>query len=143
MTPRSVRNNNPGNLEATGDKWQGLMPHGMMSPEQAAEVRFCVFATPAYGFRALAKVLIKYNRFDKVDTLRQCMARFAPTTENDTASYLRAVCDYTGCGPDVHFGFKSAPNLQALCKAIAIHEAGGWFFTQSDLAEGVRMALAA
>jgi len=139
---RAVRNNNPGNIVADGDKWQGLTPRGMMTPEQAAEAHFCVFATPAYGFRALAKIFITYNRVDRVDTLRQAIKRFAPPSENDTDAYIRAVCNYTGNGPDDHFGFRSAPNLQALCKAVAIHECGGWFFSQSDLAEGVSRALA-
>lgn len=142
MIPVSVRLNNPGNIRIGSAAWQGLMPRSQMTPEQAAEKRFCVFVSPVMGFRALARLLINYNRLYGIDTLRAAISRFAPENENDTEAYLRAVCDYTKCGPDTHFGFKAAPNLQVLCKAISIHEAGGWFFTQSDLAEGVRLALA-
>ena len=139
MSVRAVRNNNPGNIRI-GEDWQGLMPPAEMTPEQAAEREFCVFKTPAYGFRAMACIFHAYQKKHGIRTLREAISRWAPPSENNTAAYIRAVCDATRYGPDEDFPFTGRPAQQmALLKAVSIHEAGGWFFSQSDLADGVRM----
>lgn len=137
---RAVRNNNPGNVRV-GAKWQGLMPREQMTPEQAAETAFCVFQSPEWGFRAMATIFKNYARLDKITTLRQAISRWAPPSENNTKAYVQSVADYTGCDPDKPFGFQSPANMASLCKAVSIHECGGWFFQQSDLMNGSQAAL--
>ena len=140
MTVRSVRNNNPLNIRI-GEKWQGLMPADQMTPEQAAEREFCVFKSPAYGFRAAAKLFANYRRLYGVSTIRDGIKRLAPPNENNTEAYIRSVCDYTAMKPDDVWPFPGRPAQQmAVLKACAIHEAGGWFFSLDDLSTGVRMA---
>lgn len=137
---RSVRNNNPGNVRI-GQPWQGLMSRDRMSAEQAAETQFCVFLTPAMGFRAMAEIFHTYYDKDNVRTLEQAISRWAPPTENNTVAYVEDVCAATGYTPDALFPFRGQPATQAsLLKAVSIHEAGGWFFTQEDLLTGVRAA---
>lgn len=140
-TIRAVRNNNPGNIRI-GANWQGLMPRASMTPDQAAETAFCVFSTPAFGFRAMATIFKNYARLDRVSTIRQAINRWAPPSENNTEAYVQSVADYTGCDPDKPFGFQSAANVSTLCKAVSIHECDGWYFAQSDLTQGVSSALA-
>lgn len=53
MTPRGIRNNNPGNLDNT-NPWQGLVAN-------PAEPRFATFKDPTWGVRALAVTLITYH----------------------------------------------------------------------------------
>ena len=138
--PRSVRNNNPGNILRTNIAWEGLQAPAQMAPEQQAEDRYCVFAAPKWGFRALAIDLnTKWHR--GLQTGRQIMAVYAPPNENDTGAYVAAVCRMMGVGPDDRLQLDDSAQLTSFCRAIAVHEAGGWFFSDDDLAEGVRMAL--
>ena len=139
-TPRAVRNNNPGNLES-GPRWKGLLPASRMTPAQKRETRFAVFASPEWGFRALALVLRNYQRRHGVDTVRGIVRRFAPPPENDTEDYIRAVARRMGISADAPLDLDSARVLMALCRAIAIQESGGWFFADADLAQGIALAL--
>ena len=138
---RAVRNNNPGNLEA-GARWKGLLPRSRMSAEQKAERRFAVFASPEWGFRALAIVLRNYDRRYGLDTIRKIVMRFAPPYENDTESYIRSVTSRLHITADAPLDLDDPQTLSALCKAIAVHESGGWFFSDEDLASGIALALA-
>ena len=83
--PRGLRNNNPGNLRRTGDRWQGLAA-------RQEDAEFFQFERMAYGYRALIKTLQNYRRIHGLQTLAEMIARWAPGHENDTAAYIRAVC---------------------------------------------------
>lgn len=52
--PRGIRNNNPGNIKKTSDKWEGL------NADQSKDDTFCQFSDAKYGIRAMAKLLYKY-----------------------------------------------------------------------------------
>ncbi len=139
MTARAVRNANPGNLNS-GDHWQGLLPRAQMTTEQATEKRFAVFAAPKWGFRALALVLLNYQRIHHLSCIGQFIARFAPSAENDTVAYAECVSKEVGIGINTPADFTQPALLAALCKAIARHESGGWFFREADLAAGIALA---
>lgn len=136
---RAFRNSNPGNLEAK-DHWQGLMAHADMTEDQRAEVRFAVFQNATWGFRALAKLLLNYQRKYQIGTVRGIINRFAPSNENDTRAYVAAVAYGINHGADDHIDLSNSNILRPLCKAIAIHESGAWVFADSDLNTGVAMA---
>lgn len=139
QAPRAVRNNNPGNLDA-GDHWQGLMPRSQMSAAQMLESRFAVFASPRWGFRALGIILRNYERLYADNTVREIISRWAPAKENDTAAYIRAVCDAIGREPDAIVDVHDPAMLKGLARAIACHESGGWFFQNAELDAGIDMA---
>jgi predicted transcriptional regulator len=139
MTVRAVRMNNPGNIVA-GDQWQGLMPRAQMTPDQASEPRFAVFANPKWGFRALGVVLLNYVRVHHLSTINQIIGRWAPPSENDTVSYATAVSRAVGIGVDTPADFTKPDLLTALAKAIAIHETGSWLFSDADLSQGIALA---
>lgn len=136
MIPRSVRCANPGNIER-GANWRGLVAPENMTPEQEAEHRFCVFQSPEYGFRALALLLRNYLH-DGHDTIREIIERYAPSGENNTAAYIRHVCQLTGFNPDQQL---EVGELASLAKAIATHETGGWapYWTDEQLQKGISM----
>lgn len=136
MSVRAVRNNNPGNIRV-GTPWQGLMSRAQMTPDQAAEKDFCVFLTPVWGFRAMSEIFHTYFTKHGIRTIRQAITRWAPPNENNTDAYVKAVCDYTACGPDENFPFGNEQHVASLLKAVSIHECGGWFFQLSDLYAGV------
>lgn len=137
---RAFRNNNPGNINA-GAKWQGLCPRAKMTPEQAAETRFCVFSYPVWGFRALGIILHQYQQAHKLNTIRQIVNRWAPPGENDTGAYVHAVAVQMGIDPDAPLDLSNESELASLAKSISVHECGGWLFTDQDLNQGISMSL--
>lgn len=136
---RAVRNNNPGNIDK-GQPWQGLMPPAQMNPAQAAEIRFCVFLSPQWGFRAMAEIFHTYADQHGVTTLRGAISRWAPPTENNTAAYLSQVCNLLSWQPDAPFPFHDQAHCAALLQAVSTHEVGVWAFQESDLLLGVQTA---
>lgn len=139
MSARAVRNNNALNIE-TGDPWQGLMPRNQMTVEQANEQRFCVFLSPRWGFRAAARLLIKYKDKYQADTLKEIISRWAPPSENPTDDYIAFVSALTGFTPDEKIDVYQYAVAFPLIKAMAQRECGGWYFDESELREGLRLA---
>lgn len=136
---RAQRNSNPGNVER-GDHWQGLLPRNQMTPEQAAETRFAVFAAPKWGFRALGILILNYSRVHHLNTIRQIISRWAPNSENNTDAYVAAVARDIKTDPDTSLDFTKPDLLAAVAKAIATHECGSWLFSDTDLRAGIAMA---
>lgn len=85
ITPRGLRNNNPGNLRLSKDKWQGLRA-------VQTDKEFFQFETMAHGYRALIRTLQNYRKLHKCQTIADFINRWAPRTENNTAGYIQRVC---------------------------------------------------
>ena len=90
--PRGIRNNNPGNIKFDGMAWQGL-------DQPRHDGTFCRFKSPAFGLRAMIRILITYQ--DKrravdgsaIDTVREIIERWAPPSDNNpTESYINKIC---------------------------------------------------
>lgn len=130
MTPRGIRNNNPGNIRH-GDKWQGL------SAAQT-DSDFCQFKTPEHGIRAMARILMNYERRYGLDTVRKIIGRWAPATENNTEAYVEHVARVLGVGTDQIISV--ADVLPDLVRVIIRHENGQNPYTSVQIANGVAMA---
>ena len=90
--PRNLRNNNPGNLiYEEKNKWKGMT---------GTDGRFCQFHSMAWGFRAFFRLMHNYNAFGR-KTLRSIIVRYAPSNENDTEGYIKAVSAMTGIPPEI------------------------------------------
>ena len=85
MTPRGIRNNNPGNIRITKDRWKGL------SLVQA-DREFFQFTKMKWGYRALLRTLQNYRRRHGCQSIKDFISRWAPATENRTGNYIAAVC---------------------------------------------------
>jgi hypothetical protein len=151
MTLRSVRNNNPGNIDRGHFNWQGQMPADKMTPEQKIEPRFVVFQTPGWGFRAMCVELHTYWQHDGCRTIEAIISRWAPPGENDTTAYIADVALKSGIDAHVVLNLDDADQLIAIARAIASHEAGGPlpyaqsfypYWSDSDLVWGAHAALA-
>ena len=122
MTPRGIRNNNPGNLDNT-NPWQGLIAN-------PAESRFATFKDPTWGVRALAVTLITYHDKRKakdgsrIDTIREVIERWAPPSENDTEAYVQAVAKAVGVSPDMEIDLHQYEIMRPTVEAIIRHENG-------------------
>lgn len=83
--PRGIRNNNPGNIRLSKDKWQGLR-------ERQEDSEFFQFVSIEWGYRALMRTLQNYRWRHGLQTVSDFINRWAPHTENDTGGYIRKVC---------------------------------------------------
>ena len=89
--PRSVRNNNPGNIRKSTETWQGEI--------KSSDPEFKQFETFAWGTRAMIKLL--FNYIDRgYNTIEKILNRWAPPSENDTEAYIRDVVNFTGIPRD-------------------------------------------
>jgi len=139
--PRGIRNNNPGNIE-WGDPWQGLVPR-----DQANDTRFAVFKAPAWGIRALARVLITYFDKHKIVSVRGAITRWAPPVENDTEAYIRTVAKAVGVGANEPINVHKYDILRPMVEAIIRHENGAGplktansWYAADVIDEGLRLA---
>ena len=134
---RGVRNNNPGNIDYNrANKWQGQMP-----PNDDLEKRFARFDSPENGIRALGKLLQTYQTKHGLKTVKAIINRWAPSVENDTSAYVRAVEQKTGTAPGADVDLKDPVVLMGFIKAIIHHENAGYEYPESVIREGVRRAL--
>lgn len=130
--PRGVRNNNPGNIRI-GDNWQGLAP-------MQEDGSFCQFSDAKYGIRALAYLLLKsYHIKRGLNTVRKIINRWAPPSENDTASYVMQVAKAMQVGADEAIDLTKEFALAGLVAAIIKHENGAQPYSGLQIMAGVRM----
>lgn len=132
-TPRGIRNNNPGNIRH-GDDWLGLVKE---QPDPA----FCCFTQPEWGIRAMAKILLNYERKYGISTLRGIIERWAPPVENNTESYIAHVAHAVGGTPEEEIDV--AGILPLLIPAIIRHENGKNPYSTETIGMGIRLATTA
>jgi hypothetical protein len=112
-----------------------------MDDDQLAETEFCVFISPIYGIRALAK-LLKNSYYDRHNlyTVRAIIDRFAPPVENLTNSYISHVSDCLQVGADERIDLNDTLTLHSLVDAIIMHENGGNPYRSYQVADGIVLA---
>ncbi|WP_408612234.1 hypothetical protein [Leclercia tamurae] len=130
---RGIRNNNPGNLEASwAFTWQG---------QNGTDGRFATFASPEHGIRALGVNLLAYQRRG-LDTISKIINRWAPPQDNNnTTAYIQSVSQALGVTPTTRIDVTSPDVLTALSKAIIQHENGSVPFSDETIASSVLSAL--
>jgi hypothetical protein len=135
---RGERANNPGNIrEYPNDPtaWKGER-----STDDDPE--FEEFETPEDGIRALGKVLLAYQRKYGIRTIRGIINRYAPSTENDTESYINAVSLRIGVDSRDLIDLSDRRVLRDLVEAIIHHENGRISYADTVIDEGVKRAYA-
>lgn len=114
MATRGIRNNNPGNIRVSKDKWEG------MTGDDGA---FVIFDSPESGVRALGKNLLSYGR-QGYDSIEKIINRWAPPNENDTQAYINSVVAATGIPATQSLDLSNPDTLSSLAQAISFHETG-------------------
>lgn len=140
MIPRSVRNDNPGNIDVNvHENWLGQVLERDMTAAQKSEPRFVVFASPQMGFRALVILLNNYQKLDGCDTVYKLISRLAPSTENPTFAYASTVAFACDVKVDDKFDITVRENAFNAAKAIAKVETGSWapYWTDEELDLGI------
>jgi len=145
--PRGIRNNNPGNIERDGTRWQGMAL-------RQTDARFIVFSEPCWGIRAIARILITYQDKrraadgSRIDTVRKFISRWAPPAENNTDAYARTVAVALGVGvDDPDLDVYDYDTMHGLVSAIIRFENGaaqskpdGCWYRDEEIEEGLRLA---
>jgi hypothetical protein len=130
---RGIVNNNPGNIRKSDAAWHGAVA--------GSDPVFVTFDTPENGIRAMAKVLLTYQRQHGLDTIAELIERWAPAAENDSFAYIDDVATRLGIDPDERIDLANPQILAALCGAIIRHENGRQPYAAAILAAGVGAAL--
>lgn len=130
---RGIRNNNPGNIEISGQQWQGQVAGN--------DTRFAAFETPEAGIRALAKNLITYQDKHGLNTVEGIINRWAPPKENQTSAYVQAVAKEVGVKPGDPINVRDPAMLAKLTAAIIRHENGAQPYGAETIDTGVKAAL--
>lgn len=128
---RGIRNNNPGNIRHSSIHWQG-------KSSTQTDPAFVQFDSPEYGIRALARLLDTYSTHYGLNTVRGIIGRYAPSNENDTASYVNSVAGALGVSPDQRIDVQA--NKTALVQAIIKHENGIQPYALATIETGVNLA---
>lgn len=138
---RGLRNNNPLNIRLGANRWPGEVIGG--------DPAFRTFDTMHDGIREGARLLLEYaTRFateNKVVCVANVIARWAPDTENDTASYAQDVAKRLCVSLTQPIDLRNPIILRQIVLAIAHHENGAAAdraLTPDLLAAGVAAALA-
>lgn len=129
--PRGIRNNNPGNIRYNGIEWRGLAK----PPSDGA---FCLFTAPQFGIRALGKLIRNYHFYYGIRSIKGIINRFAPSSENNTTSYIRAVAKSTGFDESAQLDLEDDEVVVALMRAIIRHENGQQPYSDEDLRMGLK-----
>ena len=129
--PRGIRNNNPGNIRH-GQNWQGLNLDG-----RNIDPAFCVFKSPVFGIRALAKVLMNYKKIHGLNTVRQIISRYAPPNENQTKAYIQTVAQQIGVYPDTVIDIEERGILTVFIKAVIRMENGIQPYSDEVIQQGI------
>ncbi|MCS4508882.1 structural protein P5 [Xylophilus ampelinus] len=133
--PRGIRNHNPGNIDRTAERWQG------MAADQSSDPRFVVFIGPVWGLRALVKVLLSYQRKYNLRTPAAIIGRWAPPVENDTGAYARQVAKALGVLPGDQIDLQDPATLACIVPAIVAHENGQQPYPETLIRQAVALAL--
>lgn len=131
--PRGIRNNNPGNVQRGGDKWQGEI--GGKDP------RYSTFSTPEAGIRAMGKTLLTYQDKHGLRSVEDIISRWAPATENDTQSYIASVAKSMGLRPGASLDLRDQSTLSKLVAAMIKVENGEQPYTDAQISTGIAAAL--
>lgn len=114
--PRSVRNNNPGNLEDG--------PFTRSQPGyKGSDGRFAIFESPDAGHAAQVALLGSYGKRG-INTVEAIINRWAPPTENDTGGYVNFVAQKAGVKPGDPIDMSDPEILGRVADAIRIFEGG-------------------
>lgn len=121
MVARGIRNNNPLNIRK-GNNWQGEL-------KVQSDPQFEQFESMVMGIRAAFKLVKNYvtgfnGMSPKYNTIELIVRRWAPPSENDTESYIKAVAQAVGIPKNQKISFQQRKYMVSILQAMAKQECG-------------------
>jgi hypothetical protein len=133
LSPRGIRNNNPGNVERSNIQWDGSLPADQVQKVLGVpyDPKFEQMATPAYGVRMIGHVLKSYvaRGLTNVDAI------IRDYSETDQEDYIANVAQALNVDPEQDFDVVAV--LPAFATAIIQQENGQQPYELSDIANWV------
>ena len=121
--PRGIRNNNPGNLRSWGD-----------TPREDG---FARFASPEAGLAAMIRNLQVQQSKHGLNTIASIVARWAPPSENDTATYIGSVSKQTGFGAHQPLDLTDKKTVAPLISSMIRQEGNGAGYSKDMIEKAV------
>lgn len=132
--PRGIRNNNPGNIRASGDAWQGAT--GKDSGD------YLQFETPEMGLCAMAINLKNQQAKNGLNTVQDIITKYAPPEDNNpTGKYIMTVANSLGVKPDEKINLQDPETLATMMQAIIKVENGQQPYSGKSIAWAASAAL--
>lgn len=128
--PKSVRNNNPTNMR--------YLRTSAFDGQTGNDGGYGVYRDVLSGTRAGFKNLQNYFSRDGLDTVREIVSKWAPSSENPTSSYITFVAGQLGVSPDQ--GLRYDVHARSLIKAMSRFEAGYQPYTDQLYADAYKAA---
>lgn len=133
-TPRGIRNNNPGNIRRSIDKWQGLA-----DPDHQIDLHYFIFGNPIYGIRAIARTLIECQDKFGMQGVKGILFRWAQMTGKPEGYVAQAVkksgmTDYEGVNMHKY------ADLKLMVKTIILQENGQIPYTDAQIDKALVLA---
>jgi len=155
--PKGIRNNNPGNIRISEDKWVGVdqmrteqnrrLADRLRSQGKPHNVDFVVFTGPDYGIRAMCLTLYTYqdrrtsSDGTAIDTIRELVERWAPPTDgNPTEDYVDFMCSKTGYGEGEPLDFHDYDVMRRVIPALIHFENGVQPYPPQVIDKGLHLA---
>lgn len=117
LSPRGIRNNNPGNIRLGNTVWEG-------QKTEQADTSFVEFSDPVMGLRALMRILLNYYTKYGLDTVQSIINRWAPPHENPTDHYIYNVAKHLAVKRSDPLPVGSRDILVNLAAAMVLQENG-------------------
>lgn len=128
--PRGIRNNNPLNIRySAANDWQG---------QTGTDGEYAIFDEAENGIRAAAKLLNRYVTVYGLVSVSSIISRWAPTSENNTQSYISAVSNKLGVLENEPILWPT--HAKELIKAMIHHENGVQPYSNAIINEGIKRA---
>ena len=127
---KGYKNNNPGNIRLTFDSVGNkiIVYEGEILGSNNS---FRTFESMAYGYRAIFSLLTHYVNTEGLNTIRKIISTYAPSSENDTESYINEISGLTNIGPDDIIDITDTDFFQQLVAAMSYQENG----IEADMAD--------
>ena len=131
QTPRGIRNNNPLNIRI-GNVWLGECTEN-------TDGEFEQFVSMKYGLRAAFVLLRRYICHYRLLTIKQIVARWAPSKENDTERYIKFVSARSGIPSTYELSFSDQNRMVDLVEAMVFFE-NGQAISKTIIVESYKLA---
>jgi len=135
---RGLKNRNPGNIRRSAARYKG--------ETGGTDSSFKSFVSMEWGYRAIFVLLHTYAVRHGLRTVRGMISRYAPSEENDTASYIAAVEKISGIDADRPLDTLRSDDMIPVVEAISRVENGidalseqvtrGWELFHDDFGPG-------
>lgn len=110
-----------------------------MAADQSGDKRFVVFDAPRWGIRAGIQIWRAYEERG-LDTIEEIVRVYAPSVENDTEAYIRAIERKLGVDRSSHIDIEDPLVCLEMLRAFVYHENGQDPYTESVYLSGMALA---